>query len=272
MKFFVKLLLVILFVPVSLVVILSSTIKFQFLNPNFWKNDFKNNNVYTDLSKVLKTYAENQTVKGGGKTIDLKVITDVITPNLIEDFIVHNIDNILGFVNGTKKELLAYIPINKIPKEFAPKSVGLNTEELPLTSLLSKFNIDVSAIPISQIAYFGTSVNYLLIGSMSILIILLVLMFLLTKSGDRFIAIGLSFVLTGIAVLSSVKILNLIALSINKNYINVIRLDEMILAILTPSILGEISKTWSWITMALLVVGIALFFLKKPLVKNSNNV
>src|SRR6187401_1056903 len=112
MKFFVKLLLIILFIPVAIVFIFSLTTKFQLLNSSFWKNNFKNNNVYANLSTDLKTYANNQVVKGGGKTSDLRIITDVITPTIIEDFIGRNLDNFLSFANGKRKDLIVYIPIN----------------------------------------------------------------------------------------------------------------------------------------------------------------
>jgi len=258
MKFFAKIILVLILIPSIIIVLFSATIKFQLFDPNFWKDDFKNNNVYFNLSNDLKTYTEDQNIKGGAKTGDLKVITDVITPTILEDFISHNIDNSLAFINGGKKELLVYLPVGKIPKELAPKSVGLNTEEIPLAALMTKFNVDANTIPISQIAYFGTFVNYLLVGSAILTAMFLIFLFLLTENGDRFISIGLSFVLSGFVILSSSKIFNSV------------QITNKIAADILPSVLMQISKTWSLIGVITLVVGIIFLFLKKPSFKKPN--
>jgi len=252
MKFLAKLILIILLLPIGLAVIISSTVKFQLLSPNFWKDDFKNNNVYIDLSNDLKVYAENQNIKGGGKVSDLKVITDVITPAIVEDFTTHNLDQTLGFVNGDKKEFLVYIPISKIPKELAPKSSALSSEEIPLSALMSKFNVDAGTIPISQIAFFGQSINYLLIGSLILSILFLFLLFLLTEPGDRFISIGLFAVLLGFLVLSLSKVFTSIQIT------NKIALDIL------PSVLQQISKTWTILGFGIIIFGIICFAVKKP--------
>lgn len=252
MKFFAKIVLILLIIPISFVALISLTVKFQLLDPNFWKNDFKSNNVYANLSNDLKIYAEDQNIKGGGKTSDLKIITNVITPIIVEDFTTHNLDNTLGFINGDRKELLVYIPISKIPKELAPKSVGLNTEEIPLTALMTKFNVDANTIPVSQIAYFGQLINYLLIGSLALSILFLVFLFLLTEDGDRFISIGLSVALLGFLTLSFSKIITSIQIT-----------NKIVLDIL-PSVLLEISKTWTALGFGLIIFGILCFVIKKP--------
>lgn len=108
MKSIAKLILIILLVPISLVAVIASTVKFQLLEPKFWQDVFKSNNVYINLSKDLKVYTEDQIIKGGGKKSDLESLTNVITPDIIEDFTVRNLDNFLGFANGKKKELLVY--------------------------------------------------------------------------------------------------------------------------------------------------------------------
>ncbi|HET7099471.1 MAG TPA: hypothetical protein VFI61_04545, partial [Patescibacteria group bacterium] len=182
MKFLGKSILVFLLVPIIVLFVLSLTIKFELLQANFWKNTLKKNNVYANLSVKLKSLAENQSKKGGGKATDLSTITDIITPNIVEDFITRNLDNFFSFANGKQKILMVYLPINKIPKEFAPKSVGLNSEELPLTSLLSKFNIMVGQdLPISQIAYAGVASSYLFFGLLALSILLIYLLFIFTE-------------------------------------------------------------------------------------------
>src|SRR3989344_7248141 len=121
MKFVTKLFLIILFIPLCLAAVLVATVKFQFLDTNFWKTNFKNNNVYTNLSVVLKTVAENQTEKGGGDKNNIEMLTNIVTPEILQDFITRNLGNVLGFANGKREKLLIYIP----------KIANLNSEELP---------------------------------------------------------------------------------------------------------------------------------------------
>ncbi len=265
MKFIAKLILIILFVPLCIILVLTSTVRVQLLNPKFWKDTFKANNVYLNLAKDFKNYAEDQTSKGGGKKSDLKIITDVITPEIIEDFTTHNLDNFLGFANGERKELLVYLPINKIPKEFAPKSVGLNSEEIPFVALLSKFNINFdSSIPLSQIAYFGMSTNYVLIGSASLLIVLLLLLYLLTRGGGRFVAIGSSFLLTGTSLLFLFRFSDIAVGNLSKSVLVTSNMEQVLLVRTLPGLIKATSIAWFYIGIIFIVLGVILFFFKKP--------
>ncbi len=264
MKNLIKLLLTLIFIPVSILCLFSITAKFQLLNSNFWKNDFKNNNVYVKLSEVIKTAAENQTEKGGGKKGDFQSLTDIITPNLVEDFVSRNIDNFIGFANGKSKELLVYIPITKIPKEFSPKSVGLNSEEIPLTALLSKFNITVGQdLPISQIAYFGMAATYALAGLLSVLLICIFLLFLLTENGKRFVFPGLALFLSGVIILVVSIFGYAIKTSMLTDWAKGTEPSQIILSTFAPYVLQEVLRTWAIVGFIMVILGIVLFFIKK---------
>ncbi|HTK03914.1 MAG TPA: hypothetical protein VL401_04095 [Alphaproteobacteria bacterium] len=195
MKFLVKVILILIFVPFSLVFLLSSSVKFQLLNANFYKNIFVKNNVYANLSRDTKNYAENQTIKGGGKTEDLKVLTDIITPDLVKDIVTRNLDNFLDFTNGKKEKFLVYIPIHKLPKEFVPTSIDLQSEEIAFRNLISKFNFTLPAdLPLSQIAYLGLFTNYVFFGSIFLVSIFIILLY-------RFRALSWGLIFSGVIVL-----------------------------------------------------------------------
>lgn len=246
MKFLAKLLLIILFVPLSLAAVLAATIKFQLLDANFWRSTFKNNNVYTNLSVVVKIAVENQNEKGGGKKSDLKVLTDVITPNIVEDFISHNLDNFLGFANGKRKVLLVYIP----------KVINFNSEEIPLTALLSKFNITIGQdLPISQIAYAGLASTYSFIGFLALSILCLFLLFILTENGKKFITLGLALLISGLTILG----LTLIGFLLKGKIFS----SQIILSTFAPYIMQEILRLWITIGIIFLILGIILFLFKK---------
>jgi hypothetical protein len=264
MKNLLKTILVIIFIPAFTITVIAALVKFQLLSPKFWKNSLSEHHAYKDLSQTIKTLAESSTVKGGGNPRDIKILTDVMTPELIQDFTERNITNILDYANGKRPDLVAYIPLDKIPKSLAPKSVGLNQEELPFASLLSKFNIGQNSIPFTQIAYFGRSVNYILIFSSVISLLIAIVLFALTDSGKHFFSIGIMFLLSGALVILLNRVLSWINVSMTKNTIPDPNFGTAMLKIIGPVILSEFLKPWSIIGAILVGIGIVIFFLKKP--------
>lgn len=254
MKNLAKLFLIILFVPFCLATILIATIKFQILDGGFWKTTLKNNNVYTNLSVVLKTAAENQTEKGGGKKNDIGLLTDIVTPKILEDFISRNFDNIFGFANNKKKELLIYIP----------KVVNFNSEELPLVAFLSKFHMAVGQdLPISQIGYVGIATTYSFILLFTLSLLCFFLLFILTESGKKFIAPGLAFIFSGVILLATTVFGYVIRMSMLTDWIKGKEPSQILLSTFAPYILQEILKVWTIVGISLLILGIILVFIKK---------
>lgn len=264
MKNFLKTILVIIFIPVFTIAVVSSSVKFQLLSPEFWKNTLSENNVYKEMSLAIKGMVVSKTIKGGGNPQDIKMLTDIATPELIKDFTERNLTNILDYANGKRTDLIAYIPISKIPKNLAPKSVGLNSEELPLVALMSKFNIRQDSLPLSQIAYFGRSVNYFLIFSSIVSLLIAISLFALTDRGKHFFSIGIMLLLSGALVILLDRVLNWINVSMTKNIIPDPNFGISMLKIIGPVILSEFLKPWSMIGAILVGIGIAILFIKKP--------
>ncbi len=264
MKSTLKIILIILFVPIFVATLLAVSIKYQLLAPNFWKSTMSSGNVYKDLSGAIKTSFETKTVTGGGTKNDVKILTDIATPDNLRDFVERNVDNILNFANGKNKVLLIYIPINKIPKELAPKSVGLNSEEIPASALLDKFNIDQSALPVSQLNYVGRSSNYFLLITISLSVLIIASLFVLTGRGDRYIGVGTGFVLSGTFTIGVVRILNLARLNMPYNLIKSSGFANKLVSIIAPVLLEAILKVWLVVGIATLAIGIVLFFLRRP--------
>lgn len=265
MKNFVKTLLVIIFIPVFTIAVVLASIKFQLLSPQFWKSSLLQHNVYNALSQMTKTMAASKTVKGGGNPQDIKILTDIATPELIKDFMERNITNILDYANGKRPDLMAYIPISKIPKSLAPKSVGLNSEELPLTSLMSKFNISQESLPLSQIVIVGKTATNLLVTASILSVIILIALFVLSEKGSNFISIGLTFIFSGLVVEIIVRILNIISMNLIKTPSGDLNFGASILAIVGPVILTELLKLWGLIGAIMIGIGIVVLFLKKPI-------
>lgn len=268
MKNFIKTVLVIVFIPMFAIAVVSTSVKYQLLSPKFWGNTLSQNNIYKDVASTVKILAESKTVKGGGNPVDIKILTDIMTPELVQDFMEKNITNILDYANGQRTDLVAYLPISKIPKSLAPKSVGLNQEEIPFDSLLTKFNIGQNSLPLTQIAYFGRVVDYLLVISYSICLIIALILFLLTENGSRFFSFGLALMLSGVLIEAVVYVLNLAHQNFSKNPTIDINFGISILKILGPVVLSELLKVWNFVAITTMVVGFAFLFLRKPALKS----
>lgn len=148
--------------------------------------------------------------------------------------------------------------------------MGLSSEEIPLAALLSKFNMSVGEnLPISQIAYLGTSINYLLIGSLSLFILFVLLLFLLTENGKRFISLGLPLLLIGLIFLFLFKTSTIINLNLVKDVVSTTNMQQVLLRTIAPGIIESVSKTWLYIGIIFVILGILLLFFKKPSYTNS---
>ncbi|QQG41148.1 MAG: hypothetical protein HYV90_03140 [Candidatus Woesebacteria bacterium] len=263
MKFFIKSILFILFIPVFLIAVIAGIIKYQLLDPYFWQGSFDRGNVYSGLSQTLKTYTVKQIVREGGNTTDARVLTDLINPANIKDLIDRNVINILSFANGQAREITVYIPISKFPKGFVPKDLGIN-ELTPLSTILSKFNIPINRNQIQWISIIGKTSSFLLMSSVAILVICLCLFFVLTDAGKRLTFAGVTILLIGILSLSIWKQIGSYTGNLAGNLQAPPVLEKQIVAIVTQPVLAEIAKTWFLVGVTFTIFGIALFFIKKP--------
>lgn len=246
MRFIAKLILTIFFIPTLVILIFSSIIKFQLLETKFWDSSYQKQNTYLSLANEAKLRIGNKS--------DARVLTDLVTESNVKDFVTKNIDNFLNYFKGESREILVYIPINKLPKNLAPKSLALNSEEMPLLILLSKFNIQIpSNIPISQFSLIGKSIDYLLILTVVVILILLIFFYLITETEKRFISVSLSLLIVAICVFVFANKV-LIYLTFNEKIIN----------ILTSPIIGEVIKSLNIISLVLFAIGLIIILFKKP--------
>jgi|GEM_PF-3147399 len=263
MKFTLNLVLLLLFIPLFTIALLSWTIKYQLLNINFWETTFNSAQVYPKLALTLRNYEETQIVKEGGRQSDAKILTDLITPENVKDFVQKNLISILDFANGKNSEILVYIPLNKIPKGLLPQNLGLVKEQMPITTMLSKFNIPISQSQIAWIAFLGQSSFYTFVLSISLSLIFLIFSFLLTDGGKRFIFPGIFLSVTGIIILYLWKTLGTVATALTINLQNNTNLEGQIVGIIFPPVITSLVRPWLIIGILLLVLGISLFLIKR---------
>lgn len=214
---------------------------------------------------------EKQIVKEGGKVSDARVLTDLINPANTKDIIDRNLVNILNFANGRAREIIVYIPINKLPKGFIPKDLNVN-EQTPLPTLLSKFNIQINRNQIQWISIIGRTSSFLLMGSVVLLVTCLVLFIILNDAGKRFTFAGATLLLNGVLSFLIWKLTGSYVNSLTSNWQSQPALEKQIVAMVAQPVLTEIAKIWLLVGVVFTIFGIALFFIKKlnPGIKKSD--
>src|SRR3990167_9521662 len=257
--------LIIFFVLISFISLLTATFKFQLLDYNFWQRSFEKNNVYQNLAVVIKNSLESQIEKEGGSKNEVKVLTDLITTENLKDFIGKNIQNILSFVNGRTPQVIAYIPVSIIPKSLLPKNLIGIQSEIPLKDLLTKFNYqNYQSLPLQELGSLGRPATFVFMGLVSVLAVIFILLVLLVKESSRLTAPGIAVFSSGVLTLiiskigGSLKTLSSDGLSNNYSLANILAGN------LLPPLIKEFMKTWSIIVTVLVIIGVALFFVRKP--------
>ncbi|HKB88255.1 MAG TPA: hypothetical protein VKC53_01260 [Patescibacteria group bacterium] len=265
MKTSAKILLVIFFVILFLGELLSGTFKFQLLNYNFWQNAFQKHNTYQSLATASKSSFESQIGKEGGNKNDVKILTDLITPENTKDVLDKNLKNVLSFANGTSSQINVYVPVDKIPKNLLPKTLnGLKTD-MPLQELLTKFNFqDYQNIPLKEISQFGKVSSNGFIAASLLLIFILFLLFLLIKKGERLISLGIAFILSGSLTFFVMEVAIGIQKSILSGLPGSTSVVSVFVSIIAPAVISEVVIYWQILGFALLILGVVLFFVRKP--------
>lgn len=264
MRYAAQFLLIAFFVVMSLVMLLSGTVKFQLLNFRFWQDDFTKNNVYQNIALSTKNSLESQIGKEGGSKNDAKVLTDLITPGNVKDFVDKNLQNILSFANGEKSQIIVYLPVDKFPKNLLPGNLSGIQSEMPLTDLLTKFNYQgYTSLPLASFSQAGKVASLIFFGSVILLIVFMILLILLVEAGGRFIAPGVALLLSGLLTISSAKVIeSLKSLQSftqgNSSFI------YNLAGIILPPLINGLTRIWYPAGIGLVALGLILFFIRKP--------
>ncbi len=230
--------------------------KFSFLNSGFWENAFVKNGVYSQLSTQIKNEIEVQITKQGGKSADIRSLTGAISSANLETTIKRNIENILGFINQTEKELNIFIPVKILPENFLPKNLSGLPEQIPINQFLATFNAKpLSPTTLKNISNIGPLSTYAFATSLLLTIFILALLFLITDKGKRFTAVGIALVYAGISILTVL---------ILKSAVFPASFSGKIVAVIFRALLTEITGTVIIISAIVIFSGIVLLFIKRP--------
>lgn len=266
MKFIAKFVLTVIFIPVFLIFLLAVNLRFQLLTPSFWENSFGSNDIYSKLSLSINKNLLSQTIAEGGSVGDVKILTDLLSPENLKDVINTNIINVLQYANGKAKEITVYLPVKKIPVTLLSGNFTNISEGMNLNDFLKEFNISgISASQIQSVSRLGLGSWIFLVSTFLIIILLLFLLYILVKNGKRLIAPGLALVISGITAFIIRGIITIIQIDWVKALTVSPNTGNLLTGIIVPPIIQGVLKTWSSFAALAIILGLILFFIKKPL-------
>jgi hypothetical protein len=265
MHFVLKIILTIIFVPLFLILLIAVTFRFQFLVPTFWENTFSTSNTYSNLAVSINKNLVAQTISEGGSRSDVNILTDLITPENLKDVINKNIVNVLSFANGSAKEIIVYVPINKIPKSLLTKNFGSISDQMSLTTLLKEFNVSgITPAEIQMVSRLGISAWVFLITFTAITVLVLYCLYLLVDQTKRLIAPGVALILAGVAGMVTYLLGTVIRINWTKDLAGSTNTGDSIIGTVAPPVIGAVVRVWLIYAITLIILGIVLFFIKKP--------
>jgi hypothetical protein len=269
MKIAAQILLTIFFVVLFLVGLISGTFKFGLLNYNFWEAAFQKHNVYQNLANAGKNSFESQIDKEGGNRSDVKILTDLITPENVKDVVDRNLRNFLNFTNGLSTQIIVYLPIDKIPNNFLPKNIIGLKSEMTISDLLTKFNFqDWQTLPFQNLFNMGRYVFWFFVGAVFLFLFVLISLILLIEKGKRFISLGIAFILSGSLTFFLADTVTNLADAFSKGLVDSSSAAPIFLGVIFSPVVAEIVSVWRILGLVMLMLGFGLFFVKKPTYNN----
>lgn len=263
-----KSVLTILFIPLFLIFLATTSIKFQLLNPNFYINSFSQHNVYQETSDDIKTLIkQNSKNEIQTQNSELNTYLSLLSPENLQDFTQNNIKNIFKFLNKQTKELIVYLPLDKIPASVLPFGFLLKGNEVPLSTLLAYFGRPGATIDpiLLQRAQLITTASLLLwILSLALLCLIIFTQIRITSKGKRLVSPGLSLFLSGLISIGVVGIVSLMKVDILKQWSTSTEPSQILFGPIVSALVSSITNLWLYIGAATITVGAILFFVKRP--------
>lgn len=257
MKVFAKILLTFLAMPVFLLLILSINIRFQFLDSEFWTNTFEKGNVYQKISNKIDSSLESSTIGSGGMADDVTSLSSLVSEENIKVFFEENVKSFTEYANGKSSEIMVTFPFSN--------NIWNLSQKMELTQFLKENNIGtVNKEDLKNISRFGTW-SWMATSSLILAIIFIyTLLYLLTDSGKHLISLGLVSLFSGILMVAFFAAGKFGSSIISRDFIESTNLGKSIIAIVSIPVIKAVAVIWFWAGIAAVILGIILFFVKKP--------
>lgn len=267
MKFVAKFVLLILMIPVFFIFVLSINLRFQILSSDFWMNTFAKGNVYSQISDVIDKNMISKVEAGGGRDTDVTVLSNFVSPLNLKEFFEKNITSFLLYANGKADGIIVFAPLSL--RNMQNISSLDKTDDLfgqmTLSEFMNEFNIfGVMKKDIQGVSRYGIWSWICISASLLLLILILILEYRLTDKGRHLTILGVSMVLCGSILLGASLAGNMVASILVRESVVSSSVGKLLTAIIAPPIIREVILVWVMVAFLSIVLGILLFFLKKP--------
>lgn len=239
MKLGVKIILWTIFMPLLLIFVLLTTLRFEILNPNLLFFSLERHNLYQRIPEVLvsslpndpniKSDEERQAYTQIAGRLDKETIKEVIEPNFTQ---------ILDYLDGKAEDINVLIPAQKLGIP------GLNSD---IKWSLVASRTDGSGSPDRMVAAKGVGTKLYLLWGL-VLAILVGIIIGYGQARDRLILVG------GIMVTTVSVVLRLGLLFLEKS-MTVREPAQALLKLMSGSLLADIVTTWIVFGAALILLG-----------------
>ncbi len=259
MKFIAKFLLTVIAVPILVLLVLSINIRFQLLSPEFWTTTLEKGGVYSKISTVIAGRLESRVVAEGGTERDVSILTNIISPLNVKDFLEKNIQSVLVYANGKIPQLEVFVP----PLQL--NGMGSSLVKTNFFDFLREYNISgINQEDVEIVSRFGLW-SWLLFGlTIFLSALILCLKYLLITPGKHLGGVGTTFILSGLLITGLFFVIDYENRFLTNNFVESTNVGTSLAAVIAPPILGEIAEIWIIAGVILSMLGVVLFFLKKP--------
>ncbi|OGM88798.1 hypothetical protein A2573_00140 [Candidatus Woesebacteria bacterium RIFOXYD1_FULL_43_18] len=268
MKFLARLILIFLFIPVFIIFLFAVNLRFQLLTPSFWDKTLSSGDTFRALSASINKNLEKQAIDEGGRAGDVEILTNLITPENLEETFNKNINNFLRYANGRANDLIVYVPVNKIPLPLLSTGFDKIKTEMSLTELLKEFNVQgVSPSQIQMVSKLGPVSWIVFAGVTLFLALLLFLLYASVGSGKRLAAPGMALFISGLLALTAAGAGTVLRINMAKDLPVSPVMGDSIIGIVVPPIIQGVLTLWLYFAASAVILGLLLFFVKKPVKK-----
>lgn len=271
MRFFGKTFFILAFVITFLTLLFSLSIKFQLLNADYILKSFRDSDVYPKLTTAIKKAITEQTEKEGGSISETEFIVEIVNENLLRDFIEKNLPEVIGFMNGKIPDPTVYLPISTLPSSLIPKNLAIKEytklSEIPsyFPGMSEGFDADPTFGAIGKTGFVASQV---FLTILIILLILTIMIYRLTTPGEKFKHLGITLIFSSILALLLSGFITIARVILSQDLLLPDKeAIQMLIGTLLPPLISGMTNLWVVISLATLLAGIVLLFIKKPALK-----
>lgn len=233
LRILLRIVLGIVFIPLFILFVVLTSLKFQLLNYSFVVNSFDRNNVYEKVTGLSRAIVEES---HGETEVNL-------TPQLAREIVETNLKGILDFANGQSEDIELSLP---------------GQEKTTLNRIAPNF-------PKQQLEYAQKIGDYSLIGWVTSLVFVTAILYFLMLLGIKNKDKGTEIYLITFSVIFIILciVLRFFLMQATSEWVKGNEPSQHLLAMLASSILPEIVYTWIFIAGFLSIFAITMLILRK---------